>query len=69
MSVSGSRIEEEDDGPLTALTLAPPGAAAAEGRREGKGLPEEGFWEVMRGVIAREVRDYVNSRVAETSWR
>ncbi|KAI6688975.1 hypothetical protein NL676_025803 [Syzygium grande] len=73
MSVSGCHMdtEEEEDGPLTALTLAPPGAAtaAAERRREDKGLPEEGFWEVMRGVIAREVRDYVNSTMAETSWR
>ncbi|KAI3440332.1 Phytocyanin domain-containing protein [Psidium guajava] len=73
MSVSGYRTgieeEEEEDGPLTALTLAPPGAAATERRKEDKGLPEEGFWEVMRGVIAREVRDYVNSTMAETSWR
>ncbi|XP_030540063.1 transcription factor MYB73-like [Rhodamnia argentea] len=74
MSVSGCRMdieeEEGEDGPLTALTLAPPGAAAtAEKRREDKGLPDEGFWEVMRGVIAREVRDYVNSAMAETSWR
>lgn len=73
MSVSGCRVDiEDEDGPFTALTLAPPGAAAAapEGRREDKGLPEEGFWEVMRGVIAREVRDYMNSTMmAETSWR
>ncbi|KAF8029555.1 hypothetical protein BT93_E2084 [Corymbia citriodora subsp. variegata] len=67
--VSGCRVDiEEEEGPLTALTLAPPGAAAAERPREDQGLPEERFWEVMRGVIAREVRDYVNSTmIAETS--
>lgn len=54
---------DECEDPLTELTLGISGgsgsrvAEAEEGpRRE---LPE-GFWEVMKGVIAREVREYVN---------
>lgn len=54
---------EECDDPMTALTLAPPGmsggAAVAVAERSSEELPA-GFWETMRGVIAREVRDYVN---------
>ncbi|XP_071729269.1 transcription factor MYB25-like [Rutidosis leptorrhynchoides] len=61
----GNPVEEEvmadDDDPMTVLTLAPPGM-------DGCGSPEKsltenipvGFWDVMRGVIAKEVRDYVN---------
>ncbi|GLT47024.1 hypothetical protein SLA2020_207460 [Shorea laevis] len=52
-------MEEEA---FTALTLAPPGSSGAgkvKGRREEK-VPA-GFWEVMREVIAREVREYVSS--------
>ncbi|KAK9023258.1 hypothetical protein V6N11_003483 [Hibiscus sabdariffa] len=64
-----------DEEALTALTLAPPGsgvssrvsvvAAAAERRREER-VPTE-FWDVMRDVIAREVREYMSSTLsAET---
>ncbi|OMO74884.1 hypothetical protein COLO4_26450 [Corchorus olitorius] len=64
-----------DEEALTALTLAPPGSsgvgsgstAAAEERRRDERVPAE-FWDVMRGVIAREVRDYMSSTLsAETS--
>jgi hypothetical protein len=59
-------IDEES---LTALTLAPPGmgggTAAAE-RRGDQSMPSE-FWDAMRGVIAREVRDYVTSTFAENT--
>ncbi|MBA0565888.1 hypothetical protein Golob_010743, partial [Gossypium lobatum] len=64
-------IEEEA---LTALTLAPPGSGfssrsavvVAERRREER-VPAE-FWDVMRDVIAREVREYMSSTLsAETS--
>ncbi|CAH9148776.1 unnamed protein product [Cuscuta epithymum] len=47
--------------PMTALSLAPPGMG-------GPGVPERrseslpaGFWDLMREVIAKEVRDYVTS--------
>ncbi|KAK8678518.1 hypothetical protein V6N13_144016 [Hibiscus sabdariffa] len=67
----GMVIDEEA---LTALTLAPPGSgvtsrssvAAAERRRE-EIEPTE-FWDAMRDVIAREVREYMSSTLsAETS--
>ncbi|KAF8022929.1 hypothetical protein BT93_F0444 [Corymbia citriodora subsp. variegata] len=61
----------EDEDPLTALTLGPPGGggdAASEGRR-GEGLPppEGHFWDAMRDVIAKEVREYMSSALAESS--
>lgn len=61
--------------PSTALTLGRPGlggrAAAKEERRQppaaAAGVPD-GFWDAMRGVIAREVREYMNSALtAQTS--
>ncbi|GMN40043.1 hypothetical protein TIFTF001_009273 [Ficus carica] len=61
-STSTSGAAQEDEDPLTALTLAPPGMMAAERRTES--VPE-GFWDVMRGVIAREVREYVSSTFSE----
>ncbi|KAI3439694.1 Phytocyanin domain-containing protein [Psidium guajava] len=59
----------EDEDPLTALTLGPPGggggSAAEEGRREGLPQQPEGqFWDVMRDVIAKEVREYMSSALA-----
>ncbi|KAJ8772852.1 hypothetical protein K2173_028029 [Erythroxylum novogranatense] len=74
-STSGSIVpcmSRDDDDALTALTLAPPGigggggtvGSSGENRRES--LPA-GFWDVMRDVIAREVREYVNSTLSETT--
>ncbi|AES73251.1 putative transcription factor MYB-HB-like family [Medicago truncatula] len=63
-----------EDDPLTALTLAPPGNGV-EDREEMVGdhrfpspenVPTE-FWDVMRGVIAREVREYVSSNFSHNS--
>ncbi|KAH6788485.1 myb domain protein r1 [Perilla frutescens var. frutescens] len=66
-SSSRNRGEDEYD-PMTALSLAPPGMgggdAAAERRSED--FPA-GFWDAMRNVIAREVRDYVTTSYPETS--
>lgn len=56
---------DECDDPMTALSLAPPGGAAAEERRSEE-VPA-GFWDAMRDVIAREVRDYVTTSFGETS--
>ncbi|CAK9312603.1 unnamed protein product [Citrullus colocynthis] len=57
-----------EDDPLTALTLAPPGiggvrTAAAEERRV-ESFPA-GFWDAMRDVIAREVREYMTTTFME----
>lgn len=68
--------EGDQEDPLTALTLAPPGmslmAATAD---EGEERLPVGFWDAMRGVIAREVREYMGSTMAaaqisgvQTSW-
>ncbi|KAK4274723.1 hypothetical protein QN277_017906 [Acacia crassicarpa] len=59
-------FDMEND-PLTALTLAPPGAntaVVAERQPSSENVPA-GFWDVMRGVISREVRDYVSSTFSE----
>ncbi|XP_014500580.2 transcription factor MYB4-like [Vigna radiata var. radiata] len=71
-SSAPSRSFEDD--PLTALTLAPPGlssAAVAEDtvldhRVSGESGPA-GFWDMMRDVIAREVREYVSSNFSDNS--
>ncbi|XVE70002.1 hypothetical protein DITRI_Ditri10aG0036700 [Diplodiscus trichospermus] len=74
-SVLGSVGMMMDEEALTALTLAPPGsgvgstgiAVMAETRRKEDRVPEE-FWDVMRDVIAREVREYMSSTLsAQTS--
>ncbi|KAH7850230.1 hypothetical protein Vadar_029533 [Vaccinium darrowii] len=58
--------------PMTALTLAPPGvgggAVVEEERREER-VPAVEFWEAMREVIAREVREYVTTSFPEASPR
>lgn len=67
ISINGSLPSSLEDDPLTALTLAPPGIGGdmvAEPRMES--FPA-GFWDVMRDVIAREVRDYVSSTISENS--
>ncbi|MED6192786.1 hypothetical protein PIB30_013420 [Stylosanthes scabra] len=59
-----------EDDPLTALTLGPPGidrgngAVEAEQQRESS-VGSSGFWDVMRDVIAREVREYVSSNFSD----
>lgn len=57
-----------EDEALTALTLGPPGggSGAVTVDRPNESLPN-GFWDVMRDVIAREVRDYMTSTLSETS--
>ena len=52
-------MEMEDD-PLTALTLAPPGIRGGDGFVVDHQPPPE-FWDMMRGVIAKEVREYMSS--------
>ncbi|KAM1089029.1 hypothetical protein ACFX19_017066 [Malus domestica] len=73
-SVSGSLVNGSMEfDPLTELTLAPPGigsgsggAMVAEQRRNNESVPA-GFWDAMRDVIAREVRDYVATTFSEPS--
>ncbi|XP_047152874.1 transcription factor MYB77-like [Vigna umbellata] len=71
-SSAPSRSFEDD--PLTALTLAPPGlsgAAVAEDTvLDHRVSPESapaGFWDMMRDVIAREVKEYVSSNFSDNS--
>ena len=65
-SGSGSYPEMESD-PMTTLSLAPPGAGGSmPDERRTESVPE-GFWDMMRGVIAREVRDYMTSTLSEAS--
>lgn len=62
----GNDVSDEDD-PMTTLSLAPPGSTRLSGNvSETESLPV-GFWDVMRGVIAREVREYVTTSFPETS--
>ncbi|XP_022941049.1 transcription factor MYB44-like [Cucurbita moschata] len=68
--VGGSLVAVDDD-PLTALTLATPGIvaggdAAAASNRRSESLPS-GFWEAMRDVVAREVREYMTTTFSEKS--
>nr|QSD99772.1 MYB family transcription factor [Melilotus albus] len=76
-SCSGRFAFPVEDDPLTALTLAPPGNGV-EDREEmvadhrfpsPSPSPESvpsGFWDVMRGVIAKEVREYVSSNFSHS---
>ncbi|MED6218250.1 hypothetical protein PIB30_025175 [Stylosanthes scabra] len=68
-AVPACALPLEDD-PLTALTLGPPGSGAVEAEQQ-RGSPEtsvgSGFWDVMRDVIAREVREYVSSNFSDHS--
>ncbi|CAN0922200.1 Transcription factor MYB73 [Linum grandiflorum] len=65
-------VGEEEEEALTMLTLAPPGmgmsnaASVAAEERRAESMPA-GFWDVMRGVIAKEVREYVNSNLSSES--
>nr|XP_043637465.1 transcription factor MYB77-like [Erigeron canadensis] len=53
------------DDPMTVLTLAPPGMGGGYGLPEKRMENVEGFWDVMRGVIAREVKEYVTTSFHE----
>ncbi|KAJ4967308.1 hypothetical protein NE237_019157 [Protea cynaroides] len=63
---SGTTIPVDTE-PETALTLAPPGVGYAVPERQ---IPMEnlpaGFWDMMRDVIAREVRNYVTASLSDT---
>ncbi|KAF3446698.1 hypothetical protein FNV43_RR11878 [Rhamnella rubrinervis] len=66
--INGSPLEGD---PLTALTLAPPGIGVSGGEslvaeRRTESVPV-GFWDAMRDVIAREVREYVTTTFAENT--
>ncbi|XP_009370160.2 transcription factor MYB73-like [Pyrus x bretschneideri] len=73
-SVSGSLANGSMEfDPLTELTLAPPGIGSGSGgamggeqQRNNESVPS-GFWDSMRDVIAREVRDYVATTFSEPS--
>ncbi|KHN04522.1 Transcription factor MYB44 [Glycine soja] len=73
INVNVNDADNEDD-PLTALTLAPPGIANAtlteDAVPDHRASPEsaaEGFWDMMRDVIAREVREYVSSNFSDNN--
>lgn len=64
-----SDYDESD--PMTTLSLAPPGMREEEemmmpAETQAESLPA-GFWDAMRNVIAREVREYVESSFSATS--
>ncbi|CAL0327052.1 unnamed protein product [Lupinus luteus] len=67
----GGTSSSED--PMTVLTLAPPGIDNGGAVEKERPLPEEGvpsgFWNMMRDVIAREVREYVSSNFAGNNSR
>ncbi|KAL0325642.1 UNVERIFIED_CONTAM: Transcription factor [Sesamum radiatum] len=67
-SVSPASSNNFDDyDPMTTLSLAPPGmGGAATPERRTETMPA-GFWDVMRNVIAREVREYVTTSFPEAS--
>ncbi|XP_074354199.1 transcription factor MYB73-like [Apium graveolens] len=54
--------------PMKVLTLAPPGTISSgfPAEQPGENVPEV-FWDAMRNVIAREVRDYVMTSDQESS--
>ncbi|CAH1422145.1 unnamed protein product [Lactuca virosa] len=60
----GAAAADEYD-PMTTLSLAPPGMGVCESETT-EGLPNE-FWDVLRDVIAREVREYLSTSFPETS--
>ncbi|KAF8410009.1 hypothetical protein HHK36_002529 [Tetracentron sinense] len=61
----GSFSSSESDPPTT-LSLAPPGVSYSLPERRPESLPA-GFWDVMRDVIAKEVKNYVTSSFSETA--
>lgn len=71
---SGRRVfplisDYDESDPLTTLSLAPPGMSSHHelpAETQAENLPA-GFWDAMRNVIAREVREYVSSSFSATS--
>lgn len=60
-------VDPDESDPMTALSLAPPGlGGCGSPERRGESAPA-GFWDVMRNVIAREVRDFVTTSFQEAS--
>lgn len=59
-------VEDEYD-PMTTLSLAPPGMGKCESSENRTESLPVGFWDVMRDVIAKEVREYVTTSFPETS--
>ncbi|GAA0156241.1 hypothetical protein LIER_13776 [Lithospermum erythrorhizon] len=53
--------------PMTTLSLAPPGVGGQQEAKRGEEEVPVAFWDVMRNVIAREVRDYVSTSFSEGS--
>ncbi|KAG6591358.1 Transcription factor MYB73, partial [Cucurbita argyrosperma subsp. sororia] len=67
--VGGGSLVGVNDDPLTELTLATPGMdaggdVAVESDRRRESMPA-GFWEAMRDVVAREVREYMTTTFSE----
>lgn len=64
----GESVGSDEHDPMTALSLAPPGMGGGDAvaERRSEDMPA-GFWDAMRNVIAREVRDYVTTSYPETS--
>ncbi|KAI3684770.1 hypothetical protein L6452_33996 [Arctium lappa] len=60
-------VAADGDDPMTELTLAPPGMGGCESPEKRTESVPAGFWDVMRGVIAKEVREYVTTSFPETS--
>ncbi|KAI3679233.1 hypothetical protein L2E82_51548 [Cichorium intybus] len=58
----GATVAGECD-PMTTLSLAPPGMSGCESTES---LPTE-FWDVIRDVIAREVKEYLTTSFPESS--
>ncbi|GKD79314.1 transcription factor MYB44-like protein [Tanacetum coccineum] len=66
-SASNENVGTDVEDPMTTLSLGLPGMGEC-------GLPEkraecvqEGFWDVMRGVVEREVREYVTTSYCDNS--
>ncbi|XP_019152341.1 PREDICTED: transcriptional activator Myb-like isoform X2 [Ipomoea nil] len=58
---------DDEFDPMTALSLAPPGMGRhSPPERPAESLPVV-FWDAMKDVIAREVRDYITSSFSEAS--
>ncbi|KAK4771001.1 hypothetical protein SAY87_031533 [Trapa incisa] len=73
-AAAGSPLAEKGDDPLTELTLGRPGFRDDGERHRSEQPPAaaevpDGFWDAMRGVIAREVREYMNSTLAAQTQR